>query len=91
MAVPSLAALKSGAVAGVYLQELDIAPLLSMQRAIFEANGLPAAPPLLVQLPLAWGVLPVEFVEAHGREPIGLFVAADCLYERKGTGGDLGR
>lgn len=79
--MPSLAARKSGIASAVILQELPVESLLSMQRTIFAANNLEAGPPSCVQVPLRWGELPETFHLDHPGD-IGLFVAADCLYEK---------
>jgi hypothetical protein len=52
-----------------------------MQRVIFSANNLPTEALHFVQVPLKWGAMPQDFVDAHQGE-IGLFIAADCLYEK---------
>jgi len=79
IAVPSMVALKSGAASGVYLQDLDSPALHSMQKYVFEVNNLKDT---FVSCPLLWGSQPdyTDIFEKHG--PVGLFIAADCLYSR---------
>lgn len=79
MAIPSMVALKGGHVPSVYLQELHIPSLLQMQVELFRFNALSTTAPAFNQVPLKWGAMPED---SDLDPPVGLFIAADCLYER---------
>lgn len=81
-----MVALKSSLSQKVFLQELDIPSLLTMQETIFSANGLLIDSTMAEQVPLAWGTFPVDFVKSHQEDGgIDIFIAADCVYEKNGT------